>query len=519
MSGPTGRQQGGPREPLQRRDPSEIEAHLRKRDRSTIDARLRNRERTPNPERIAATRERLAERAAALDGARRNAELTAGYDVRGGRFSRRVQRRSNRRAWIVVATLISLVLIGAVVLPPLAGNVFRALAEQNPDLMRIGFVADAVAEVMDGRPDQPAGTDPTAVQFVVEPGTGSSEITADLVTRELVTDPLAFTYVLVTEGGINELQAGVHELNRTMSPRAVANVLQQPPFPGGVGGVPVTLRDGLRLEQIVAYLQTLPLDNLNIEEFYDLVTDPPASVRQQFEWLRVVPEGASLEGFLGAGIFDVEEDIDAPGMLEVLLQRWEDSPSSQLIAEAEQSGRDFYPVVILASIVEREAALEREKPLIAGAFQNRLDGVGEGRNLLQSDSALIYAKDTMQLGDLALVEWPNFVFWTFDGLPDPQSFQTSPDLTGYHTWRSRGLPPGPIATPSLSSIEAALRPDTEDGYLYFLAKLDGSREHVFARTYEEHLRNIDIYLRGSATPEPALPTAEPLQLPTAVPAT
>ena len=515
MSGPSGRSRGR-REPLQRRDPAEIEAHLRKRDRSAIDARLRNRERTPSQERIAATRERVAERAT-LDGGRRNAELVGGYDVRGGRFIPRVRRRSNRRAWVVLATIISLGLIGAVVLPPVAGNVFRALAEQNPDLMRISFIADAVAEVMDGRPDQPAGTDPTAVEFAIEPGTGSSEITADLVTRELVTDPLAFTYVLVTEGGINDLQAGVHELNRTMSPRQVAVALQQPPFPGGTG-IPLALRDGLRLEQVVAYMQTLPLDNLDIVAFYDLATDPSADLRQEFEWLRVVPEGASVEGFLGAGIFDVEADIDARGMLEVLLQRWEDSRSSQLIAEAEQGGRDFYSAVILASIVEREAILDEERPLIAGVYQNRLDGLLQTR-LLNADPAVIYAKDTMLLREQHISEWPEFNFWTLEGIGSVADFVVSPDLAGYQVYRSRGLPPGPISTPSLLSLEAALNPDTGDGYLFFLAKGDGTSSHAFARTYEEHLHNIETYYRGGATPTPDLPTAEPPSPPTAVPTT
>jgi UPF0755 protein len=507
MSGPPGRRSGR-RQPIPRRDPAEIEAHLRNRDRSAIDARLRSRERTTTgAERIAA-RERVAERVAP-GGTQRGVDRGAGYDVRGRRLSPRIGRRSNRRTWIVLASLVSALLVAAVAVPPLAGNLFRALAEQNPDLVRVGFIADAVAEVMDGRPGQPAGSDPTPVDFVIEPGTGSGEITADLLARELVTDPLAFTYVLVTEGGINELQAGVHVLNRTMSPRAVAETLQQPPFPDSTG-VPLALRDGLRLHQVVAYLQTLPLDNLDIHEFYELAIDPPASLLEEFEWLRVLPEGASLEGFLGAGIFDVDQDIDARGMLGTLLQRWGDSPSSALIAEAEQQGKDFYSVVTLASIVEREAALDREKALIAGVFQNRLDGVGEGRRLLQSDSALIYAKDTMRLRELAIVEWPNFVFWTFDGLPDPRSFETSPDLVGYHTWRTRGLPPGPIATPSLGSIEAALEPDADDGYLYFLSKLDGSNEHVFASTYAEHLENIDRYLRG-ASPTPLIP-------PTAVPA-
>ena len=395
-----------------------------------------------------------------------------------------------------------------VIVPPLAGHVFRTLAEANPDLMRFGPIADAVGAEMSSRPDQPAGTDPTPVDFRIEPGAGVAEITADLVARELVTDRLAFTWVLATEGGWGKLQAGTHELNRTMSPRQVAVALQQSPFPGGVG-VTVALREGLRLEQIVAYLQTLPLDSLDIEQFYDLATNPPASLRTDFPWLSVLPEGHSVEGFLGSGIFDVDPDITAAGMLDVLLQRWADSPSFGLIEQARSAGKDFYTAVILASIVEREAILEEEKPLIAGVYQNRLDGLLPTR-LLNADPTVIYAKDTMLLRELHVSEWPDYAFWTLDDMNGPGSFQVSADLEGYQTYHSRGLPPGPICTPSFGSLAAALSPDTADDYLYFMAKGDGSNSHAFARTLEEHRHNIEIYWGdGSATPEPSLPTAVP----------
>jgi cell division protein YceG involved in septum cleavage len=97
----------------------------------------------------------------------------------------------------------------------------------------------------------------------------------------------------------------------------------------------------------------------------------------------------------------------------------------------------------------------------------------------------------------------------------------SPDLTGYQTWHSRGLPPGPIATPGLASLQAALSPNTTDGYLYFVAKGDGTNGHAFAQTYEQHLQNIEHYYGtpspGAATslepqigPTDELPTVSPL---------
>jgi len=461
-------------------------------------------DRGPRPD--AARRERLASA-----GQRAKERAASGYEVRGGGFRPRSPGRGGRRWSIIFASAAVGLIVAWFALPPLLSGMFRALAEENPDLMRFGFVADAVETVMDDRPDTPAGTDPTPVEFVIQAGASSREITDDLVERELVKDRLAFSWVLASEGTYDDLRFGRHMLNRTMTPREVAGTLQGEPATGN-GGVSVALRQGLRLEQIVAYLQTLPFTNLDIEEFYDTATAPPQSVRDKFGWLRVIPEGRSVEGFLGSGVFDAPVDISATAMLEMLLQRWQDSPSFALINEAQTHGLDFYEAVVLASIVEREAILDDERAVIAGVYQNRIDGL-DGVKVLNADPVLIYAKDMMALRERHISEWPQYLFWTLDGIDSAADFEVSPDLAGYQVWHSRGLPPGPISTPSLASLQAALAPNTTGGYLYFLAKGDGTIGHVFARTYEEHLHNIEIYIGGGATDTPA-PADTPADSPT-----
>ncbi len=401
---------------------------------------------------------------------------------------------------IIVAILL---VCGIVIVSPLRGAILRAAAESNPELMRVSFVADAVGEVMDGRPDRAAGTDPTPVDFVIAAGSSSSQIIDALVARDLVTDRLAFEYVLAQDNGFDRLLAGTHQLNRTMSPRQVAAALEGPVQSSG--SVTVALREGLRIEQIVAYLETLDLPNFEAQQFYDLASNPPASLRAKFAWLSVIPQGKSLEGFLGAGIFDVDPSLDATQMLDTLLQRWQDSPAYALIAQAQQQGKDFYEVVTLASIVEREAAVDEERPLIAGVFQNRLDGLG-GPPLLGSDPVIIYVKDLLQLRNLPIAEWPNYAFWTLNDMGSPTRFEVPADLFGYQVYHSRGLPPTPICTPGLASLEAALNPDTATGYLYFVAKNDGSGTHAFARTYAEHQANVRLYRNGGVTPAPSSPS-------------
>jgi UPF0755 protein len=418
------------------------------------------------------------------------------------RAANRPKKRGSWRKRLFVATLlIAIIAVGVVAGPPLLGNVFRGLADSNPDLMRIGPIADAVGATIGDRPDTPAGTDPTVVEFTISEGASATDITNDLVSRGLVTDRVAFMWLLATGGGLNRLEAGVHELVRTMTPREVAAALVLPGTPLGGSGVAVLLREGLRIEQIAAYLQTLEFTNFDPDQFFELATNPPDSLRQQFPWLSVVPAGRSLEGFLGTGVFDVDTSITAEGMIELLLQRFGDSPSHTLITQAQADGKDVYSAVILASIVDHEASLHEEMPLIAGVYQNRLDGLLPTR-LLNADPTIIYAKDTMLLRDLHISQWPEYEFWTLQDINGVGNFEVTDDLASFQTYDSRGLPDWPICTPGYDALAAALSPDTADGYLYFVAKGDGTRTHAFARTYAEHQANIRYYWGGGASPEP-----------------
>jgi UPF0755 protein len=148
----------------------------------------------------------------------------------------------------------------------------------------------------------------------------------------------------------------------------------------------------------------------------------------------------------------------------------------------------------LASIVEHEATLDQEKPLIAGVYTNRLDPRKFPLGMLQSDPTIFYVNDSLQLAKIPINTWTSYNFWApiKGGLTDA----TLPaDLAGYNTYTSKGLPPGPIDTPTVTSIDAALEPDTKDGYLYFVAKGDGSGTTAFARTLKEHQANVKKYVK------------------------
>jgi cell division protein YceG involved in septum cleavage len=108
----------------------------------------------------------------------------------------------------------------------------------------------------------------------------------------------------------------------------------------------------------------------------------------------------------------------------------------------------------------------------------------------------------MLLRDLHISDWPDYEFWTLQDIDGVGSFKPTDDLTSFQTYHSRGLPDWPICSPGYDALAAALNPDTEEGYLYFVAKGDGTRTHAFARTYAEHQANIRYYWGGGATPQP-----------------
>jgi UPF0755 protein len=409
-----------------------------------------------------------------------------------GSNNRRGQSRgmSRRGALALLVGGVAVLILAIVLLPPLAGGLLRSMAEDNPDLVRLPFFNDAVRDAIDGRPDQPAGTDSTPVDFDIPLGTSSRDITDQLVARDLVTDRLAFAWVLSTDGAGSRLQAGTHVLNRTMSPRAVANALQQPPAPVAPHTT-IALRSGLRIEQVVAYLEDNPDDiAFDPADFYALAKDPPADVVAAYPMLKTKPAERSLEGYLGSGVFEMPADTDARGFLDILLQRRQ-AELAPLVDRAPPEHLDnFYHVLILASIVEREAKLDSDRAPIAGVYVNRLAGLANGVRFLNSEPTVVYAHDTVSLRETPLFSWPTFVFWALTGYADLGDVVVPDDLRSFQTWHSTGLPDWPIASPSVASIEAALAPDTAEGYIFFFAKCDGSGSHWFEKTLDEHNQHI-----------------------------
>ncbi len=175
----------------------------------------------------------------------------------------------------------------------------------------------------------------------------------------------------------------------------------------------LTFREGLRIEQMTALLQTKETA-VDPQAFYDLATEPPAELLDDFPWLKaILPEGASLEGFLYPDTYSIVVSAnggnvavtDADALIRVLLNRFHEKVGDARMAVPEDRGLSFYEIVTLASIVEHEAIVDKERALIAGAYQNRLDGIKGVAKILNADPTVTYAKDTIELAKLPFEQW------------------------------------------------------------------------------------------------------------------
>ncbi len=388
-------------------------------------------------------------------------------------------------AFMFVLAGIVLIVSLTVLRPVVAGAVVDWAAE-NPSALRLPFVEALVREDLGPALTDAPGTDPTQVEFTVADGDTAGIIAARLADQGFVRDARSFVFISSERDLADKLEAGTYLLRKDMTPDQLVTAL----LVSHDLAVTVPLREGLRLEQVTAKLLTLPL-KMDVKEFYNEAIHPPKSLLADYPWLDL-PKGASLEGFLAPATYRVLPDITPDALIRQMLDRFYATVGPDRLKVAKDRGMSFYEVLTLASLVEREAFLDEERPQIAGVYQNRLAPHTETAGFLGSDPSIFYLYDSLQLADLPLAKWADYTFWAphKDGLT---GLTIPPALAGYNTYTSKGLPPGPIATPTVPSIDAALDPDTKGGYLYFVAKNDGSNTTAFAKTYKEHQANLKKY--------------------------
>jgi UPF0755 protein len=237
----------------------------------------------------------------------------------------------------------------------------------------------------------------------------------------------------------------------------------------------VTVPAGWRLEQLAEHLAVTGV--MDGREFLKFARQ---GVALGHPLLAYRPWGQSYEGYLFPGVYYLLEEATPEELIRQMLERMARQLPADAVALARQQGLSFYQVLILASIVEREAVVDEERPLIASVYLNRLSP--------QSSLPQLQADPTVQY---ALGYQPDSGQWWKTPVYLEEYAQVD---SPYNTYLYAGLPPGPIASPSLASIMAVLYPARTD-YLFFVCERPNCEggTHAFARTYEEHLQNVAVY--------------------------
>jgi UPF0755 protein len=438
---------------------------------------------------------------------RKNGYQRTGRYGRGPGDQRRYEAYGDRRGglWGLLRFVLFLLILAVVVLAvmmtvarPMVRMLVVPLAEDNPGALRIGLVQDLVREDLGAQLTQPAGNDATSVEFLVESGDTPATLAPRLEADGIITSQRAFLFEARMNDLGAQLNAGRFALALNLTPAEVVDGLVNNRIV--IATVAVTFREGLRIEQMAAKLQTVTGSQVDAKAFYDLAMKPTDSVLGDYPWLldeKVRPKGSSLEGFLYPATYTLRVGDATPttaeDLVRMMLDAFYERVGPERLEVPAERGLTFHQVLTLASIVEREAVLDDERPLIAGVYQNRIDRVPSVKHgLLQADPTVIYAVDTVNLGEYG-PDWVSYLFWT---VPKEGSLKDQPlpeSLAGYNTYVVQGLPPGPIATPSLASLDAALVPNTKIGYTYFVAIPEGKGAHDFSKSLAEHEKKLKKY--------------------------
>ena len=379
---------------------------------------------------------------------------------------------------LALGAIVLALILGRAAAPALIGDALVSASLRSPVLLSLPLLGDIVVDRLGDRISAPAGSDTTLVTVEIAAGSSSSEIAAQLYEAGLIGDETGFIVAVSRAGLEGGLQAGLFQVAASMTPSEIAVTLTQPYREPAIA---VQLRAGLRLEQIVAQIGTLDLP-FTQRELLDLLRAPSAEILADYDWLDL-PTGSTLEGRLGAGTFNVPVSATAERFVRMLLDRFAEEIPAELRGSA-PDGRSFHEVLTMASIVEREAALDEERPRMAGVYAYRLqEGIG-----LFADPTIIWVADSAALRNLKLEKWKSYEFWTFPeqpyvGLVPPR---VPKDLVPWNTFVRGGLPPTPICSPSRASVEAALAPDTSRKEMYFVLIPGTNGRHDFSQTLAEH---------------------------------
>ncbi|QXM05983.1 endolytic transglycosylase MltG [Crassaminicella indica] len=292
----------------------------------------------------------------------------------------------------------------------------------------------------------------TLVMVQIPIGASTKQIANILYEKHVIKSELAFRILSKMSKSDGKMQAGNYSFKQSMSVDEIIKSL--------ISGdtvkdtVKVTIPEGFEFKQIVKRLEEKGL--INKDKFIKIANNEDFD----YKFLKDIPKGKNrLEGFLFPDTYEIAKNDTEREIIIKMLNRFDDIFEDAYYKRAKELNMSVNDIITLASIIEREAKVDKERPIVSSVFHNRI----RKKMPLQSCATVQYV-----LGERKA----------------KLSFKDVETDSPYNTYKHAGLPPRPIASPGKASIEAALYPSETD-YLYFVVSKNG--EHHFSKTFKEHL--------------------------------
>ncbi len=287
----------------------------------------------------------------------------------------------------------------------------------------------------------------------IKPGMDAESIGQMLASKKIIDNRFFFWMTVKVNGLDGQFQTGTYKLHRGMKMDAVLDMLVQ----GETAPARFTIPEGFNVNEIAERL-----DKEGIARAEDIRAE--AVKFSPYKYMRPESEVTyRAEGFLFPDTYEVEPGMSAKSILHMMANNFDDKMTDEVRQRAMAEGLSLYDLTTLASLVEKEARFDEDRPIIAQVFLKRL----RLDMPLQSDTTIQYLLDAPK---------------------EDVTYADTEIESPYNTYQHRGLPPGPIANPGMASIEAVLYPADTD-YLYFVADRQGHNH--YSMNYEEHLRLVD----------------------------
>jgi len=340
-------------------------------------------------------------------------------------------------------------------------------------LIALWLIVTSPGEIADvGEFTTPAPGSGQGIAVTVQAGQSPSDIGDTLEQLGVIESGTQFQVLVSLMGVDGLLQAGEYEFRRNMPAVEVVYRMRN----GITATRTVTVIDGWRIEEIADAVeaQGIPRD-----EFISAA----GRLDYDFDFVREIPQGQDLEGYLYPATYTVRSTDTGQSMVQKMLEAFDlNVPVDGIKEQAQRYNLTLHEVVTIASVIQREAVVAEEKPVMSQVFLSRIrSGVG-----LEADPTVQYA----------VSEIPGSIrdhgYWKAPLTNDDLNYDSL-----YNTYLYIGIPPGPIASPDTESIIAVVQPAATN-YLYFVARPDGT--HAFAETFEQHLLNIEAIESGNTSP-------------------